>query len=73
MVHNHHPRFTQRNILRVYPKGARLDSSNYNPFDGWNRGAQMVALNMQVITLIFQAYLTIRKTSSFQLITHMHP
>lgn len=40
-------RFTQRNILRVYPKGARLDSSNYNPFDGWNHGAQMVALNMQ--------------------------
>nr|XP_043622419.1 phosphoinositide phospholipase C 2-like isoform X2 [Erigeron canadensis] len=40
-------RFTQRNILRVYPKGTRLDSSNYNPFDGWNHGAQMVAFNMQ--------------------------
>ncbi|XP_071718131.1 phosphoinositide phospholipase C 2-like [Rutidosis leptorrhynchoides] len=40
-------RFTQRNILRVYPKGTRLDSSNYNPFNGWNHGAQMVAFNMQ--------------------------
>ncbi|PWA49899.1 phospholipase C1 [Artemisia annua] len=40
-------RFTQNNILRVYPKGTRLDSSNYNPFDGWNHGAQMVAFNMQ--------------------------
>ncbi|KAK9059564.1 hypothetical protein SSX86_020268 [Deinandra increscens subsp. villosa] len=40
-------RFTQGNILRVYPKGTRLDSSNYNPYDGWNHGAQMVAFNMQ--------------------------
>lgn len=41
-------RFTQRNLLRVYPKGLRLDSSNYNPMLGWTHGAQMVAFNMQV-------------------------
>jgi len=40
-------RFTQRNILRVYPKGTRIDSSNYNPLIGWTHGAQMVAFNMQ--------------------------
>ncbi|XP_021666257.2 phosphoinositide phospholipase C 2 isoform X3 [Hevea brasiliensis] len=40
-------RFTQRNLLRVYPKGLRLDSSNYNPFVGWTHGSQMVAFNMQ--------------------------
>ncbi|KAJ1426365.1 PLC-like phosphodiesterase, TIM beta/alpha-barrel domain superfamily [Sesbania bispinosa] len=40
-------RFTQRNILRVYPKGTRIDSSNYNPLIGWVHGAQMVAFNMQ--------------------------
>ncbi|KAI3682127.1 hypothetical protein L2E82_50159 [Cichorium intybus] len=40
-------RFTQRNILRIYPKGTRFDSSNYSPFDGWTHGAQMVAFNMQ--------------------------
>ncbi|KAL7265548.1 hypothetical protein ACSBR1_003346 [Camellia fascicularis] len=40
-------RFTQRNILRVYPKGTRFDSSNYNPLIGWTHGAQMVAFNMQ--------------------------
>ncbi|XP_047944379.1 phosphoinositide phospholipase C 2-like isoform X1 [Salvia hispanica] len=40
-------RFTQRNLLRVYPKGIRFDSSNYNPLIGWMHGAQMVALNMQ--------------------------
>ncbi|XP_068668302.1 phosphoinositide phospholipase C 2-like [Aristolochia californica] len=40
-------RFTQRNLLRVYPKGTRFDSSNYNPLIGWMHGAQMVAFNMQ--------------------------
>ncbi|KAI9194270.1 hypothetical protein LWI28_004640 [Acer negundo] len=40
-------RFTQQNLLRVYPKGMRIDSSNYNPFVGWEHGAQMVAFNMQ--------------------------
>ncbi len=32
----------------MYPKGTRIDSSNYNPLIGWTHGAQMVAFNMQV-------------------------
>ncbi|KAG6665897.1 hypothetical protein I3843_02G168900 [Carya illinoinensis] len=40
-------RFTQKNILRVYPKGTRVTSSNYKPHIGWMHGAQMVAFNMQ--------------------------
>ncbi|WOK93736.1 phosphoinositide phospholipase C 2-like [Canna indica] len=40
-------RFTQRNLLRIYPKGTRVNSSNYNPFIAWIHGAQMVAFNMQ--------------------------
>ncbi|KAK2430318.1 phosphoinositide phospholipase C [Trifolium repens] len=40
-------RFTQRNLLRIYPKGSRIDSSNYDPMNGWMHGAQMVAFNMQ--------------------------
>ncbi|KAI6670924.1 hypothetical protein NL676_005809 [Syzygium grande] len=40
-------RFTQRNLLRIYPKGTRFDSSNYDPLLGWMHGAQMVAFNMQ--------------------------
>ncbi|CAO2825132.1 unnamed protein product [Amaranthus hypochondriacus] len=40
-------RFTQKNMLRIYPKGTRFNSSNYNPFVGWTHGAQMVAFNMQ--------------------------
>ena len=41
-------RFTHRNILRIYPKGTRITSSNYNPLLAWMHGAQMVAFNMQV-------------------------
>ncbi|XP_021891784.1 phosphoinositide phospholipase C 4-like isoform X4 [Carica papaya] len=41
-------RFTQKNFLRIYPKGTRFNSSNYNPLIGWMHGAQMVAFNMQV-------------------------
>ncbi|KAK9727130.1 hypothetical protein RND81_05G260100 [Saponaria officinalis] len=40
-------RYTQKNILRIFPKVARIDSSNYDPFVGWIHGAQMVAFNMQ--------------------------
>ncbi|KAK6122043.1 hypothetical protein DH2020_044214 [Rehmannia glutinosa] len=40
-------RFTQKNILRVYPKGTRVRSTNYRPTIGWMHGAQMVAFNMQ--------------------------
>ncbi|TYI86623.1 hypothetical protein E1A91_D04G077800v1 [Gossypium mustelinum] len=40
-------RFTRRNVLRVYPKSTRFDSSNYNPLIGWMHGVQMVAFNMQ--------------------------
>lgn len=40
--------FTGRNLLRVYPKAIRVDSSNFNPLNAWIHGAQMVALNMQV-------------------------
>ncbi|KAL6980708.1 phosphoinositide phospholipase C [Sarracenia purpurea var. burkii] len=40
-------RFTQKNILRVYPKGSRVTSSNFKPLIAWMHGAQLVAFNMQ--------------------------
>ncbi|KAL3638059.1 hypothetical protein CASFOL_018072 [Castilleja foliolosa] len=40
-------RFNQTNLMRVYPKATRIDSSNFNPLIGWIHGAQMVAFNMQ--------------------------
>ncbi|NWV36261.1 PLCZ1 phosphodiesterase, partial [Grantiella picta] len=38
---------TTRFITRIYPKGTRMNSSNYNPQEFWNVGCQMVALNFQ--------------------------
>ncbi|XP_021720664.1 phosphoinositide phospholipase C 6-like [Chenopodium quinoa] len=40
-------RYTQKNILRIFPKVTRFNSSNYEPILGWMYGAQMVAFNMQ--------------------------
>ncbi|CDW60345.1 SH2 and EF-hand like and PI-PLC-Y and PI-PLC-X do main containing protein [Trichuris trichiura] len=40
-------RFNRRQLSRVYPNGARLTSSNFNPIPMWNTGCQMVALNYQ--------------------------
>ncbi|XP_056631261.1 1-phosphatidylinositol 4,5-bisphosphate phosphodiesterase gamma-1 [Diorhabda sublineata] len=39
--------YHQQQFSRVYPKGQRIDSSNYNPINIWNCGSQMVALNFQ--------------------------
>lgn len=38
---------TKRLLVRTYPRGSRVDSGNYDPFLGWNVGAQVVALNYQ--------------------------
>ncbi|XP_061219882.1 1-phosphatidylinositol 4,5-bisphosphate phosphodiesterase zeta-1 [Neopsephotus bourkii] len=38
---------TSKFITRIYPKGTRAASSNYNPQEFWNVGCQMVALNFQ--------------------------
>lgn len=40
-------KYHQVQFSRVYPKGQRIDSSNYNPINIWNFGSQMVALNYQ--------------------------
>ncbi|WVQ85423.1 hypothetical protein IAT38_007588 [Cryptococcus sp. DSM 104549] len=36
-------------ISRVYPRGTRLTSSNYNPVEAWSAGCQLVALNWQTL------------------------
>ncbi|KAJ1084330.1 hypothetical protein NDU88_004481 [Pleurodeles waltl] len=40
-------RYNRKALTRVYPKGQRVDSSNYDPFRLWICGSQMVALNFQ--------------------------
>ncbi|KAF2076228.1 hypothetical protein CYY_002469 [Polysphondylium violaceum] len=37
--HNH--------FIRVYPRGTRFSSSNFDPVPGWNIGCQLAALNQQ--------------------------
>ena len=40
-------KYNFRQFSRIYPKGARIDSSNYDPQPTWNCGSQLVALNYQ--------------------------
>ncbi|XP_066490002.1 1-phosphatidylinositol 4,5-bisphosphate phosphodiesterase zeta-1-like [Tiliqua scincoides] len=44
-------------ITRIYPKGTRADSSNYDPQEFWNVGCQMVALNFQTTGIPMDLYL----------------
>ena len=41
--------YNQRQLSRIYPRGTRLESSNYNPYIFWSIGCQMVALNYQTL------------------------
>lgn len=41
--------YNKRQMSRIYPKGTRVDSSNYSPQPFWNVGCQMVALNYQTM------------------------
>jgi hypothetical protein len=38
---------TQTHLVRTYPKGTRLNSTNYIPHRYWAAGAQLVAINWQ--------------------------
>nr|CFW94238.1 Eka-phospholipase C 1 protein [Euperipatoides kanangrensis] len=46
--------YNKRQMSRIYPKGGRVDSSNYMPQIFWNAGCQMVALNFQTPDLSMQ-------------------
>ncbi|KAL2099324.1 hypothetical protein ACEWY4_005804 [Coilia grayii] len=46
--------YNKRQMSRIYPKGGRVDSSNYMPQVFWNAGCQMVALNFQTPDLSMQ-------------------
>ncbi|KAJ8275385.1 hypothetical protein COCON_G00100100 [Conger conger] len=46
--------YNKRQLSRLYPKGTRVDSSNYMPQVFWNAGCQLVALNFQTIDLAMQ-------------------
>ncbi|KAJ8290553.1 hypothetical protein GJAV_G00014400 [Gymnothorax javanicus] len=46
--------YNKRQMSRIYPKGGRVDSSNYMPQIFWNAGCQMVSLNFQTPDLALQ-------------------
>uniref|UniRef100_A0A3P9B211 1-phosphatidylinositol 4,5-bisphosphate phosphodiesterase n=1 Tax=Maylandia zebra TaxID=106582 RepID=A0A3P9B211_9CICH len=46
--------YNKNQLSRIYPKGTRVDSSNYMPQLFWNVGCQMVALNFQTLDLPMQ-------------------
>ncbi|KAM8861888.1 1-phosphatidylinositol 4,5-bisphosphate phosphodiesterase gamma-2 isoform 3-T3 [Synchiropus picturatus] len=39
--------YNRKALSRVYPKGQRVESSNYDPYPLWAAGCHMVALNFQ--------------------------
>ncbi|XP_071477015.1 uncharacterized protein [Diadema antillarum] len=47
---------TEYQLMRTYPAGMRIDSSNYNPFIYWAFGIQLVALNYQTDDPSLQTY-----------------
>jgi hypothetical protein len=44
-------RYNSTHFSRVYPKGTRVNSSNYDPALGWACGCQLVALNYQTSSM----------------------
>uniref|UniRef100_A0A6Q2WRI6 Phosphoinositide phospholipase C n=1 Tax=Esox lucius TaxID=8010 RepID=A0A6Q2WRI6_ESOLU len=40
-------KYNRKALSRIYPKGQRVDSSNYDPYPLWACGCHMVALNFQ--------------------------
>ena len=46
-------KYNKRQLSRIFPRGTRLDSSNFMPQVFWNTGCQLVALNYQNLGKIF--------------------
>ncbi|XP_048789015.1 1-phosphatidylinositol 4,5-bisphosphate phosphodiesterase beta-3-like isoform X1 [Lagopus muta] len=46
--------YNKRQLSRVYPKGTRVDSSNFQPQLFWNAGCHMAALNFQTLDVPMQ-------------------
>ncbi|KAJ6591818.1 PLC-like phosphodiesterase [Mycena vulgaris] len=41
----------RNHLVRVYPRGTRVNSTNYEPLQYWAAGCQLVALNIQTMDL----------------------
>lgn len=60
-------------MSRIYPKGGRVDSSNYMPQIFWNAGCQMVSLNFQTPGIAgLMLPLTSHTHAQYIYLTHVH-
>jgi len=50
--------FLRTYLLRLYPAGTRVDSSNYDPMLCFTFGVQMIALNVQTVDLPLLLYMS---------------
>lgn len=48
---------TQSHVVRIYPKGTRVTSTNYEPNRYWAAGAQVVAINWQTFGVLYPDFL----------------
>lgn len=56
---------TREHLVRVYPKGTRVDSSNFVPHKYWACGCQLVTVNWQTVgECLIQSHLGILFTTS---------
>ena len=61
---------TETQLVRCYPAGMRIDSSNFNPVAMWAVGIQMVAMNYQTSDtnmLLHQAFFSQNGASGYVL------
>ena len=47
---------SSKQLIKVYPKGTRIDSSNASPFPFWSAGIQIVAVNYQDPSIEMRLY-----------------
>lgn len=57
--------YNKRQMSRIYPKGGRVDSSNYMPQIFWNAGCQMVSLNYQTPGTVLEHVNQTARTDSY--------
>lgn len=50
--------FHRYHFSRIYPKGSRVDSSNYDPMPSFISGSQIIALNFQTFDFPLFLYLS---------------
>lgn len=56
--------YNRKALSRIYPKGQRVESSNYDPYPLWASGCHMVALNYQTAGTVYHCWGWKKKSQS---------